>query len=160
MPTLKKDVQSDIAEAPVEKKPARAKAKAPAASGEYIYAVGRRKTSTAKIRLLDGSGTVTINGKSAKDYFAYAPFERKVTEALVTVGVDKSFDIIAKTVGGGLSSQAQAVAHGVARALVKKDEGYKIPLKGTGLLTRDPRMKERKKPGLKRARKAPQWSKR
>ncbi|HYD92735.1 MAG TPA: 30S ribosomal protein S9 [Flavobacterium sp.] len=165
MPTTKKTTENTVDEAvatpatPVEKKAPRAsKAKA---SGTYVYAIGRRKSSTAKINLFEGgSGNITVNGKSAKDYFAYDPFERLVFEPLTILGVDKNYDVTVTALGGGLSGQAQATAHGIARALLKKDEGYKIPLKGAGLLTRDPRMKERKKPGLKRARKAPQWSKR
>lgn len=128
--------------------------------GKYIYAVGRRKTATAKVRLYEGEGVITINKKPAQTYFAWAPWLKSVTQPLTAVGAEKNFDVQAEVRGGGLHSQAEAVALGISRTLIEKDEGYKKVLKTQGLLTRDPRMKERKKPGLKKARRAPQWSKR
>ena len=126
----------------------------------YFYGTGRRKKSVARVRLYPGTGVITINGRDIDDYFGldtlklivYQPFG--VTE---TVG---KFDIIALVNGGGLSGQAGAIRHGLARALVQADENYKPALKAAGFLTRDPRMKERKKYGLKGARRAPQFSKR
>lgn len=143
----------------IEEKEAPKTAK-PKISGKYIFAVGRRKTSTAKVRVYEGGGNVTVNEKPVKDYFGWLPWQKQVMAPLTVVGAEKNFDVVAKVLGGGLHSQAEAVSHGIARALVLKDETYKKVLRTNGLLTRDPRMKERKKPGLKRARRAPQWSKR
>lgn len=128
--------------------------------GKYVYAVGRRKTATAKVRLFEGAGDITVNKKPAKDYFNWQPWQKAVAQPLTAVGAEKNFDVVAEVFGGGLHAQAEAVALGIARTLITKDEGYKKVLKTQGLLTRDPRMKERKKPGLKKARRAPQWSKR
>ena len=132
----------------------------PKTSGKYIFAVGRRKTATAKVRLFDGDGNIVINGRALKDYIGWMPWQRVVSQPLTVVGAEKNFDIVAKVLGGGLHAQAEAVALGIARALVIKDETFKKVLRTNGLLTRDSLMKERKKPGLKRARRAPQWSKR
>ena len=129
-------------------------------SVSQIISTGRRKKSIARVRLFPGTGKCTVNGREMGEYLqldtlllvARQPFE-------VTNSGDK-FDIIVRVVGGGLSGQAGAICHGIARALVKADEMYKPELKKAGLLTRDSRMKERKKYGLKKARKASQFSKR
>ena len=128
--------------------------------GKYYYGTGRRKTSTARVRLYDGKGQVVINGKSAKIYLNPANLIEVVMQPLVLVGMKDRFDISVKVAGGGASSQAEAIRHGVARALLKVDETLRKTLKTNKLLTRDPRAKERKKYGLKRARRAPQFSKR
>jgi small subunit ribosomal protein S9 len=124
------------------------------------YGTGRRKTSVARVRLMPGTGIITVNGREARPYFGRdvlmmlveTPF--KVTE---TVG---HFDVIAKIHGGGLSGQAGALRHGISRALLEAGDDYRAELKKNGLLRRDPRMVERKKYGLKKARKRPQFSKR
>ena len=128
--------------------------------GKYYYGTGRRKTSTARVRLYDGKGQVVINGKTPDVYLSPANLIDVILQPLVLVGMKDRFDISAKVNGGGASSQADAIRHGVARALLKVDETLKKTLKTNKLLTRDPRAKERKKYGLKRARRAPQFSKR
>jgi len=133
---------------------------APKPKGRYIFAIGRRKTATAKVKVFEGGGSVLINDRPAKDYFTWATWHKAALQPLSVVGVEKNTDVVARVSGGGLHAQADAVAHGIARALVIKDETFKKVLRTNGLLTRDPRMKERKKPGLKKARRAPQWSKR
>ena len=122
-------------------------------------AVGRRKSASARVRIDKGEGKIVVNGKEYKEYFSF--FEQGLVVApLKALGKEKELDISAKVNGGGKKGQAVAVSHGIARALVKWNEDFKKSLKVTGLLTRDPRVKERKKPGLKKARRAPQWSKR
>jgi len=153
MPTKKTTTTKPAAEA-------KETPKAKKASGKYIFAVGRRKTATAKVKLFDGSGDFIVNDRKLDQYFPYLPWQKNAVAALAATGMEKNYDVAVRVLGGGLSAQSAAVAHGVARALVTKDEGFKKVLRGYGLLTRDPRMKERKKPGLKRARRAPQWSKR
>jgi len=126
----------------------------------YFYGTGRRKKSVARVRLLPGTGNITINDRDIDDYFGLDTLKvivRQPLEATNTVG---KYDIIAKVIGGGVSGQAGAIRHGVARALLQSDENLKPMLKKAGFLTRDPRMKERKKYGLKAARRAPQFSKR
>jgi small subunit ribosomal protein S9 len=121
---------------------------------------GRRKTSVARVRLMPGTGTVTVNGRDAAAYFGRAVLMTLVDapfKATETVG---KFDVIAKLEGGGLSGQAGALRHGIARALLQAGDDYRADLKKEGLLRRDPRMVERKKYGLKKARKKPQFSKR
>lgn len=128
-------------------------------AGKYFEAVGRRKTAIARVRLFKGSGEVTVNEDTAKDYFkteklrqtVHAPF-KKLDEA--------RFDASLKIVGGGVKAQAEAARHGISRALIKANPEYKKQLRTFGFLTRDPRMVERKKYGLKKARRAPQWAKR
>jgi small subunit ribosomal protein S9 len=128
---------------------------------EFIRAVGRRKTATARVRLFpNGKGKIEINAKDYKDYFPYFEHNSKITNPLKVVSKRNDFDFTLKVVGGGLVSQADACQHGIARAIVKFNEEYKTQLKKEGLLTRDSRKKERKKPGLRKARRAPQWSKR
>jgi small subunit ribosomal protein S9 len=121
---------------------------------------GRRKESVARVRLLPGSGRIVINGKDMDQYFGLETLKLIVRQPLVTTETDSRFDVIAKVEGGGFSGQAGAIRHGIARALLQADGEYRPALKKSGFLTRDPRMKERKKYGLKKARRAPQFSKR
>lgn len=130
------------------------------ASHKYIEAVGRRKTAIARVRIMKGTGGMTVNGMDAKKYFnlprlaviAKAPAER--------IGIAKEFDLTAKVVGGGVHAQAEAIQLGFARAIVKHQPEWKKQLRAQGFLTRDSRMVERKKYGLKKARRSPQWAKR
>jgi len=126
----------------------------------YHFGTGRRKTSTARVRLYPGQGTVVINGKSAQDYFGREGDMAALLEPLVAANMRDSFDVVAKVIGGGITGQVGAVRHGIARALVAFDPELRPVLKKGGYLTRDARAKERKKAGLKRARKAPQYTKR
>ena len=127
----------------------------------YAYGTGRRKSSTARVHLIpNGTGVITVNGRSLDDYFGLETLKLIVRQPLATVaGLDK-FDVEATVAGGGITGQAGAIRHGIARALLNVDESYRPALKAAGFLTRDPRMKERKKYGLKAARRAPQFSKR
>lgn len=137
-----------------------AKLKAGQAAG-FIQTVGRRKSAIARLRLYTrGSGNITVNTKDYRQYFPYFVWQEKITEALPLVGLDKAVDISVKVVGGGLSAQAEAVRLALARALVLHNNDWRPTLRKMGWLTRDPREKERKKPGLKRARRGPQWAKR
>ncbi len=126
----------------------------------YHYAVGRRKTAVATVRLVPGSGLIVVNGRPADQYFGRATLEYVVNQPFREANLAASYNAIIKCVGGGLSGQAGAVRHAIARALVKSDEGLRPVMRRSGFLTRDPRAKERKKYGLKRARKAPQYTKR
>ncbi|HEU5011935.1 MAG TPA: 30S ribosomal protein S9 [Roseiflexaceae bacterium] len=127
----------------------------------YYQGTGRRKTAVARVRLFPGSGDFVINGKSPSDYFgARELFQSEIVQPLDLTGNAASFNVLVKVRGGGLSGQAIAVRHGIARALLDLDEELRPTLRHAGFLTRDPRMKERKKPGLKRARKRPQYTKR
>ncbi len=127
---------------------------------QYFYGVGRRKTAVARVRLYPGTGTVIVNGKPLEDLFNRPTHQIAILRPLdVTESRDK-FNVQVKVEGGGIGGWASAIAHGIARALVASDEGLKAALRKHGLLTRDPRVKERKKYGLKRARKAPQYTKR
>ena len=127
----------------------------------YIWSVGRRKSAVARVRLYPGSGKITVNGKPAKDYFGGRLIHQQaLREALALTGTHERFDITVRVVGGGVSGQAGAIRHGIARALIKFDDDLRPVLKRAKLLTRDARVKERKKVGLKRARKAPQYTKR
>lgn len=131
------------------------------AENRYFYAVGRRKTSSAQVRLYpEGTGRIIVNDKPADQYFTRLQDLRALTAPLQATGHDGSFDITVKVVGGGITGQADAIKMGIARALLKYDEELRPTLRRGGFLTRDPRAKERKKPGLKRARKAPQYTKR
>lgn len=125
-----------------------------------VKAVGRRKTAACRVRLTLGKGEITINGKALLDYFPVDLWSDKILAPLKTVGKEKDFDVSVKVLGGGVNSQAEAVRHGISRALVKWNEEWKSALKAEGFMTRDPRAKERKKPGLHRARRAHQWRKR
>ena len=129
-------------------------------SNPYFYGTGRRKSSIARVRIVPGTGSVTINNRDIDDYFGLGTLKLIVRQPLaLTDNVDK-FDIICTVSGGGVTGQAGAIRHGVSRALLLADETYRPALKKAGFLTRDPRMKERKKYGLKAARRAPQFSKR
>ncbi|MBU1083152.1 30S ribosomal protein S9 [Patescibacteria group bacterium] len=128
--------------------------------GKYYYGTGRRKTSTARVRLYEGSGKIIVNGKTEKDYFHPADLKDIVLEPLVSLGMANRFDISVKASGGGVKGQAGAIRLGVARALLELDSTLRPALKVNKFLTRDPRAKERKKYGLKGARRAPQFSKR
>ena len=127
----------------------------------YMYGTGRRKSSVARVHLIpNGTGVITINGRDIDDYFGLDTLKLIVRQPLVTTGTVGKVDIEATVAGGGVSGQAGAIRHGIARALLVVDESYRASLKAAGFLTRDPRMKERKKYGLKAARRAPQFSKR
>ena len=126
----------------------------------YFYGTGRRKKSVARVRLYPGTGVVTVNGRDISDYFGLETMKLIVNQPFGVTDTVGKFDIVANVKGGGFSGQAGAIRHGVARALLSADETYKPLLKKAGFLTRDPRMKERKKYGLKGARRAPQFSKR
>ena len=121
---------------------------------------GRRKKSIARVRLVEGKGEITVNGESLDEYFGSEILKVIVKQPLTVTNTVDKYDIICKVEGGGLSGQAGAVRHGIARALLEANGEYRQALKSNGFLTRDPRMKERKKYGLKKARKAPQFSKR
>ena len=124
------------------------------------YGTGRRKTSVARVRLVPGQGNIIINGRDLKDYFDLATLELIIKQPLELTGTTSAYDVIANVQGGGRTGQAGAIRHGISRALLDVDADYRKVLKSAGLLTRDPRMKERKKYGLKKARKASQFSKR
>ncbi len=127
---------------------------------EYYYGTGRRKNAVARVRLYPGTGQITINGRSIDDYFGLETLKTIVRQPLQVTNTDGKYDIVANVKGGGFTGQAGAIRHGIARALNEADESFREPLKKAGYLTRDPRMKERKKYGLKKARRAPQFSKR
>ena len=126
----------------------------------YFYGTGRRKKSVARVRIYPGTGSITINKRDIDDYFGLETLKLIVNQPYEVTDTVGKFDIVCTVTGGGISGQAGAIRHGLARALVKADEAYKPALKAAGFLTRDPRMKERKKYGLKGARRAPQFSKR
>ena len=126
----------------------------------FIEAVGRRKTAVARVRITSGESGATVNGKSVQEYFPVDRIQKNVLAPLIILKLVDQFGISARVSGGGVSAQAEAVRHGLARALAEKDEALARPLRAAGFLTRDPRMVERKKYGLKKARRAPQWSKR
>ena len=131
------------------------------AEKRYYQGTGRRKTAVARVRLFPGSGEFVVNGKNITDYFGHRDlFERELARPLELTGNTATFNVLAKVRGGGVAGQVTAVRHGIARALLDLDGELRPTLKKAGLLTRDPRMKERKKPGLKRARKRPQYTKR
>ena len=126
----------------------------------YFYGTGRRKKSVARVRLYPGTGSITINGRDIDEYFGLETLKLIINQPFGVTGTEGKFDIVANVNGGGFSGQAGAIRHGVSRALLLADENYRAALKSAGFLTRDPRMKERKKYGLKAARRAPQFSKR
>ncbi len=128
---------------------------------QYWEGVGRRKTATARVRIYEGSGdTLLVNEKPLAQYFALEERQEKAIAPLDNLGLSGSFDVTCLVKGGGLQAQAEAIRLGLARALLEYNEEYRTQLRQLGYLTRDPRMRERKKPGLKRARRAPQWQKR
>jgi len=126
---------------------------------QYI-GTGRRKTSVARVRLIPGEGTITINKRTIENYFGLETLRTIVKQPLVLTGTVDKFDVIVNVHGGGFTGQAGAIRHGITRALIKADPDLRSEVKKAGFLTRDPRMKERKKYGLKKARRAPQFSKR
>ena len=126
----------------------------------YFYGTGRRKSSVARVRLLPGTGVITINGRDIDDYFGLDTLKLIVRQPLELTETLGKFDVIVNVNGGGVTGQAGAIRHGITRALIESDESLKAILKKAGFVTRDPRMKERKKYGLKAARRAPQFSKR
>ena len=125
-----------------------------------FYGTGRRKESVARVRLVPGSGKITVNGRDIDDYFGLETLKVIVRQPLNETGTVAKFDVLCTVTGGGVSGQAGAIRHGISRALVTLNPEYRPALKAAGFMTRDPRMKERKKYGLKAARRAPQFSKR
>lgn len=125
-----------------------------------FYGTGRRKSSIARVRVVEGSGKITVNGEDLDNYFSVETLKVIVRQPLAVTNTASKYDVICTVKGGGLSGQAGAVRHGIARALNEANSEFRPVLKTNGFLTRDPRMKERKKYGLKKARKAPQFSKR
>ena len=126
----------------------------------YFYGTGRRKSSVARVRIYNGTGKITINDRDIDDYFGLETLKLIVRQPLALTETAEKFDVICKVQGGGVTGQAGAIRHGLSRALLQYDENLRPLLKKAGFLTRDPRMKERKKYGLKAARRAPQFSKR
>lgn len=130
------------------------------AKSTRFYGTGRRKSSIARVYLVPGTGKITINKKDMEDYFGLNTLKVIVQQPFVTTGTTGKFDVLVNVHGGGFTGQAGAIRHGISRALLQADADYRPALKKAGFLTRDPRMKERKKYGLKAARRAPQFSKR
>ena len=126
----------------------------------YFYGTGRRKSSVARVRVYNGTGKITINGRDIDDYFGLETLKLIVRQPVALTNTAEKFDIVCNVTGGGVTGQAGAIRHGLSRALLQYDESLRPVLKKAGFLTRDPRMKERKKYGLKGARRAPQFSKR
>ena len=129
-------------------------------SNPYFYGTGRRKSSVARVRVYAGTGKITINDRDIDDYFGLETLKLIVRQPLVLTETEGQFDIVCTVAGGGVTGQAGAIRHGLSRALLQFNEELRPALKKAGFLTRDPRMKERKKYGLKGARRAPQFSKR
>jgi small subunit ribosomal protein S9 len=137
--------------------------KEPERASKYYYGIGKRKTSVAQIKIYESGkdlGEIIINEKKADDYFAISRLYEIVKSPLAVVGQDMKFDIVVKVNGGGINSQSEAIRLGISRALVEFNRELKKPLRDRGFMTRDARKVERKKPGLKKARRAPQWAKR
>jgi small subunit ribosomal protein S9 len=126
----------------------------------YFYGTGRRKTAVARVRLMTGNGAVIVDGSPMEERFPNLEHQRLIMQPLVVTESGGKYNVVVKVEGGGVTGQSGAIAHGIARALVCADERMKSVLRQNGLLTRDARAKERKKPGLRRARKAPQYTKR
>ena len=129
-------------------------------SKPYFYGTGRRKSSVARVRVYQGTGNITINGRDIEEYFGLDTLKLIVRQPLALTETEGKFDIVCTVQGGGVTGQAGAIRHGLSRALLQYDAELRPALKKAGFLTRDPRMKERKKYGLKAARRAPQFSKR
>jgi small subunit ribosomal protein S9 len=129
-------------------------------SPSFYFGTGRRKTSVARVRLLAGEGEIVVNGRSLDEHFGNAVDQAIILLPFRVTGTEGRFNAMVKVEGGGYQGQAGAIRHGIARALLQSDPDTRLSLRQAGLLTRDPRMKERKKYGLKRARKAPQYTKR
>ncbi len=130
------------------------------AKNEKYYGTGRRKSSVARVYLVPGSGKITINKRDIDEYLGLETLKVVVRQPLTLTGTEGKYDVLVNVKGGGYTGQAGAIRHGIARALLEVDEEFRPTLKAAGFLTRDPRMKERKKYGLKKARRAPQFSKR
>jgi len=126
----------------------------------YSGGTGRRKTAVAQVRLSPGTGTITVDGKNYEERFPRFDHRQSILKPLMVTQTNAKYDIVVKVSGGGITGQADSIALGISRALLKEDEKHKAALRKEGMLTRDPRAKERKKPGLKRARKASQYTKR
>jgi small subunit ribosomal protein S9 len=126
----------------------------------YFHGTGRRKTATAQVKLMSGNGTIIIDGKPLEERFPSLEHQRVIIQPFIATESNGKYNAVVKVAGGGVTGQSDAIAHGISRALVRADERYKPILRQNGMLTRDARAKERKKPGLKRARKAPQYTKR
>jgi small subunit ribosomal protein S9 len=126
----------------------------------YFHGTGRRKTACAQVKLMSGNGAIIIDGKPLEERFPSLEHQRVITQPFLATESTGKFNAVIKVMGGGVTGQSGAIAHGISRALVRADERFKPILRQNGLLTRDARAKERKKPGLKRARKAPQYTKR
>ena len=126
----------------------------------YFYGTGRKKHSVARVRVYQGTGKITVNGRDIDDYFGLETLKLIVRQPLTLCGIAEQFDVVCTVAGGGVSGQAGAIRHGLSRALLQYNAELRPQLKAAGFLTRDPRMKERKKYGLKAARRAPQFSKR
>jgi len=144
-------------------KPAKEKVEKTETADKYFFAIGKRKTSVAQVRIYKSKKTepeITVNERDLSHYFPLARLGSLVRSPLTGTGQEKSFDVSARVRGGGVNSQAEAIRLGIARAVVKYDETLRKSLKDLGFLTRDARIVERKKPGLKKARRAPQWAKR
>ena len=129
-------------------------------ASERYYGTGRRTTSVARVYLVPGTGKITINKRDIEDYLGLEVLRMTVRQPLVATETSEKFDVCVNVLGGGMAGQAGAIRHGISRALLEADQDYRPVLKKAGFLTRDPRMKERKKYGLKAARRAPQFSKR
>ena len=127
---------------------------------EVVHTIGRRKKAVARVYLTDGKGAITVNGRDVKDYFSTATLQYKLEQAQALAGVEGQYDIKVNVEGGGITGQAEAIRLGISRALIQLNPDHRLTLKPEGLLTRDPRMVERKKPGQKKARKKFQFSKR
>ncbi len=126
----------------------------------YFSGTGRRKCAVAQVKLMVGTGAIIVNGQPFEKFFPSAEHQRVIKQPLVRTETTEKYNVVIKGDGGGVSGQSGAICHGISRALVKADERFKSPLRQNGFLTRDSRIKERKKVGLKRARKAPQYTKR
>jgi small subunit ribosomal protein S9 len=126
----------------------------------YFYGTGRRKTAVARVRLMAGNGAIIVNGTPYEERFPSLEHQRTIVQPFIATESSGKYNAVIKVEGGGVTGQSGAIAHGISRALVRADERFKPVLRQSGLLTRDARAKERKKPGLKRARKAPQYTKR
>ncbi|MFQ6028666.1 MAG: 30S ribosomal protein S9 [Dehalococcoidia bacterium] len=128
---------------------------------QYFYGTGKRKTAIARVRLYDGDGgPILVNGKPMEEYFNWEPWQVIIREPFQVTNTSNRYQVVARVIGGGVHAQAEAIRHGIARALVVSDDSLKAPLRRHGLITRDSRIKESKKYGLKRARRAPQYTKR
>jgi small subunit ribosomal protein S9 len=126
----------------------------------YFYGTGRRKEAVARVKLMVGNGAIIVNGTPYEERFPSIEHQRVITQPFLSTESTGQYNAVIKVEGGGVSGQSGAIAHGISRALVRANESYKLILRQNGLLTRDDRTKERQKPGLKRARKAPQYTKR